>query len=234
MDKVLAAGAAHDPTGLQSSCQQVSSAVGSLLGAAFPLTADIGMASRYPTFAYDAEGGGGVGSTSGDGNLLHVEFDVNRLNIPPVTSQSAKVLGLPLPPGAPCLVMLLDEGAKHPHSFLKWACHAGLRIGITPLKLEVCLCHKYCMHTAQSLAPDTDRLPFTWQGTVNRESGEVQLQFLAEFVFTAAQAYTAPALKINTSLTTEAVQGKLHGGRGRRLDARGNARCAVARPQGLA
>ena len=67
--------------------------------------------SRYPTFAYDAAGGGGLGSVSGNDETLNISFDPKALNIPPVTSQSAKVLGLPLPP--------------------------GLRIGITPLKLEV-------------------------------------------------------------------------------------------------
>ena len=63
---------------------------------------------------------------------------------------------------------------------------------------------------------------------MNRQTGEVQLQFLAEFIFTAAQAYTAPALKINTLLTTEAVRGKLHGGRGQRLDSSGRARWAAS------
>ena len=66
---------------------------------------------------------------------------------------------------------------------------------------------------------------------MNRQTGEVQLQFLAEFVFTAAQAYTAPALKINTLLTTEAVRGKLHGGRGQRLDSSGRARWAMLQSQ---
>ena len=63
---------------------------------------------------------------------------------------------------------------------------------------------------------------------MNRQTGEVQLQFLAEFIFTAAQAYTAPALKINTLLTTEAVRGKLHWGRGQRLDSSGRARWAAS------
>ena len=60
--------------------------------------------SRYPDFEYDAEGGMGTGvaakvTESGSANNdLHVSFDLESLYIPPLTSSTAKFLGLPLPP----------------------------------------------------------------------------------------------------------------------------------------
>ncbi|XP_028768532.1 uncharacterized protein LOC114726133 isoform X2 [Neltuma alba] len=59
--------------------------------------------SRYPDFAYNAEGGKGTGSGAevadnlADNELL-VSFDLETLYIPPLTSSTTKFLGLPLPP----------------------------------------------------------------------------------------------------------------------------------------
>lgn len=52
---------------------------------------------RYPTFAYDASGGGGDGWSEADGNSLG--FAAAGLVIPPLNSRSTRFLGLPLPPG---------------------------------------------------------------------------------------------------------------------------------------
>ena len=68
--------------------------------------------------------------------------------------------------------------------------------------------------------------PFCTQGTIDRESGEIHLTFLADFNFSADGAYSAPSLKISTSLTTGQVSGRLHSAQGSRLDRSGRARCA--------
>ncbi|KAG8059893.1 hypothetical protein GUJ93_ZPchr0002g23680 [Zizania palustris] len=55
--------------------------------------------SRYPDFAYNAQGGRGVGAGSGaDGGIVLVEFDVASLYIPAMSGATTKFLGLPLPP----------------------------------------------------------------------------------------------------------------------------------------
>lgn len=55
--------------------------------------------SIYPTFSYDAAGGGGSGSVSpGDGGLLRLTFDPASLEIPPINYQHASILGVPIPP----------------------------------------------------------------------------------------------------------------------------------------
>ena len=55
--------------------------------------------SIYPRFSYDAIGAGGPGDlTKNHGSLFHVEFDVSKFEIPPLNYQTAKVLGVPLPP----------------------------------------------------------------------------------------------------------------------------------------
>jgi len=55
--------------------------------------------SRYPDFEYDADGGMGTGvAAKVTDNDLPVSFDLESLYIPPLTSSTAKFLGLPLPP----------------------------------------------------------------------------------------------------------------------------------------
>ncbi|KAK2653750.1 hypothetical protein Ddye_013606 [Dipteronia dyeriana] len=57
--------------------------------------------SRFPDFEYDAQGGTGTGTGSDDDEnkeLIRVRFDLKTLYIPPLTSETTKFLGLPLPP----------------------------------------------------------------------------------------------------------------------------------------
>ncbi|KAG6551212.1 hypothetical protein Mapa_007448 [Marchantia paleacea] len=65
-------------------------------------------------------------------------------------------------------------------------------------------------------------VPKTLEGYLERSTGKVELQFLANFYFTVGTLYSAPPLVVNTVLTTEAVQGALRGGKGKRLDSYGN------------
>ncbi|KAI3435529.1 hypothetical protein D9Q98_001595 [Chlorella vulgaris] len=134
--------------------------------------------SLYPTFSYDASGGGGSGSVrQGDDGLLHLTFDVATLNIPPINSQHASIIGIPVPP--------------------------PLNIAIVPQRLE---------------------------GTLDPATGQLDLEFLASFEFTAGSLYRAAPLTVATTLTTEASQGDQLSGTGHRLAADGRARLAgVAR-----
>jgi len=54
----------------------------------------------YPTFYYDASGGGGTGTLlpSTQNNVLYLSFSSNTFSIPPLTSKTTKFLSLPLPP----------------------------------------------------------------------------------------------------------------------------------------
>ncbi|KAK9868949.1 hypothetical protein WJX84_007442 [Apatococcus fuscideae] len=69
-------------------------------------------------------------------------------------------------------------------------------------------------------------LPSSLEGWINRSTGEAQLQFNAQFDFTAGSLYKAAPLLINTTLTTESVHGKKHSRqrKGVRLDSNGYAK----------
>ncbi|XP_059304870.1 uncharacterized protein LOC132056609 [Lycium ferocissimum] len=56
--------------------------------------------SRYPDFVYNAKGGTGTGAGKKieSSEEIAVDFDLEKLYIPPLTSATAKFLGLPLPP----------------------------------------------------------------------------------------------------------------------------------------
>ncbi|XP_073131250.1 uncharacterized protein [Henckelia pumila] len=59
--------------------------------------------SRYPDFEYDAQGGSGIGKAtpallSDVNGEVFVDFDVDSLYIPAVSTATTKFLGLPLPP----------------------------------------------------------------------------------------------------------------------------------------
>ncbi|XP_009787381.1 uncharacterized protein LOC107770827 [Nicotiana tabacum] len=56
--------------------------------------------SRYPDFVYNAKGGSGTGTGKRieSSDEIAVDFDLEKLYIPPLTSATAKFLGLPLPP----------------------------------------------------------------------------------------------------------------------------------------
>ncbi|GAB4820476.1 hypothetical protein N2152v2_007522 [Parachlorella kessleri] len=127
--------------------------------------------SVYPTFDYNAAGGGGQGTVATQGDLLHVTFDPASLQIPPIKYSTTAILGIPIPP--------------------------PLEIAIRPRKLE---------------------------GTVNPATGEAELEFLADFAFTAAPLYTAAPLVVATTLTTEASEGAFRKGQGQRLGGDGRAR----------
>ncbi len=55
----------------------------------------------YPSFTYNAYGGGGKGTLlpSKKNNLLYLKFSSQTFFIPPLTSKNTKFLSLPLPPG---------------------------------------------------------------------------------------------------------------------------------------
>uniref|UniRef100_A0A1J3I3K9 Uncharacterized protein n=1 Tax=Noccaea caerulescens TaxID=107243 RepID=A0A1J3I3K9_NOCCA len=136
--------------------------------------------SRYPDFEYSPRGGSGAGTArkiDGDQNRaseseLSACFDVGTLYIPPLTSQTTKFLGFPLPP------------------FLK-----------------------------------IDISPEVFEGTIDPESGKVELEFTAKFCFTAGVGlYRAPALVVKTVLTTEESIGERKKGRGERMDGEGKCR----------
>ncbi len=57
--------------------------------------------SAYPQFSYNASGGGGVGklmAADPEGNQK-LWFETKTLSIPPLSWQTTRILGLPLPPG---------------------------------------------------------------------------------------------------------------------------------------
>ncbi len=67
--------------------------------------------SIYPTFAYNATGGGGRGRVlEVNGDVLTVEFDATSLNIPPIDYRSTKVVGVPIPP--PLKIEILPKSLK--------------------------------------------------------------------------------------------------------------------------
>lgn len=57
---------------------------------------------RYPRFAYDASGGGGLSeplAAAHAGGSRALQFSADQLRIPPLDWRSTRFLGLPLPPG---------------------------------------------------------------------------------------------------------------------------------------
>ncbi|KAL3681710.1 hypothetical protein R1sor_024666 [Riccia sorocarpa] len=64
-------------------------------------------------------------------------------------------------------------------------------------------------------------VPKSLEGYLERRTGKVELNFLANFYFTIGPIYRAPPLVVNTVLTTETVQGAIRGGKGKRLDSTG-------------
>lgn len=66
-----------------------------------------------------------------------------------------------------------------------------------------------------------DIVPELLQGTIDRQSGKVELEFRAKFLFTAGKLYAAQPLFVATVLTSEESTGKLRGGRGVRMNKEG-------------
>ncbi|KAK2366918.1 hypothetical protein P8452_55348 [Trifolium repens] len=69
-----------------------------------------------------------------------------------------------------------------------------------------------------------DIVPETFQGSINQESGKVDLEFKAKFLFSAGSIYKAPPLLVKTVLTSEESKGTIKSGRGIRLDEEGKCR----------
>ncbi|KAL1319288.1 hypothetical protein AAHE18_15G267500 [Arachis hypogaea] len=69
-----------------------------------------------------------------------------------------------------------------------------------------------------------DIVPEAFQGTINQESGKVDLEFKAKFLFSVGSIYKAPPLMVKTVLTSEESKGNMKSGRGKRLDEEGNCR----------
>ncbi|XP_027358062.1 uncharacterized protein LOC113867166 [Abrus precatorius] len=69
-----------------------------------------------------------------------------------------------------------------------------------------------------------DIVPQAFQGTINQESGKVDLEFKAKFLFSAGSLYKAPPLLVNTVLTSEESEGTTKSVRGKRLDKEGKCR----------
>ena len=87
---------------LSSTTASISTAQQSISGIVLNTLSDCQLAvSVYPTFGYNAAGGGGTGTVTKDTStpgLLHVEFDADSLNIPPISYATSTVLGIPIPP----------------------------------------------------------------------------------------------------------------------------------------
>ncbi|KAL3647390.1 hypothetical protein CASFOL_008358 [Castilleja foliolosa] len=124
--------------------------------------------SRYPDFSYNAKGGQGSGTAtraSDPKDEVFVDFDVETLYIPPLSTATTKFLGLPLPPF---------------------------------LKIEI--------------------VPETFRGTIDQESGKVELKFRAKFLFSIGSVYKARPLLVDTVLTSEESKGEMRRGKGERVD----------------
>ncbi|OIW20560.1 hypothetical protein TanjilG_14959 [Lupinus angustifolius] len=69
-----------------------------------------------------------------------------------------------------------------------------------------------------------DIIPEAFHGSINQESGKVDFEFKAKFLFSAGSFYKAPPLVVKTVLTTEESKGNIKSGRGKRLDEEGKCR----------
>ncbi|GAV61825.1 hypothetical protein CFOL_v3_05351 [Cephalotus follicularis] len=69
-----------------------------------------------------------------------------------------------------------------------------------------------------------DIVPELFEGTIGRESGKVDLEFMAKFLFSVGSIYRAPPLLVKTVLTSEESKGTIRSGRGERLDKEGKCR----------
>jgi hypothetical protein len=73
--------------------------------------------------------------------------------------------------------------------------------------------HHHTPHTTTT--HHTTTMPL--QGTLNKATGEINLEFAAEFKFTAGSIYTAAPLVVETTLTTDSSSGLIHSSNGSRL-----------------
>ncbi len=112
----------------------------------------------FPYFSYNAKNGGGkaIIICSEKENILNLKFIPQDFSIPPLTYQTTRFLGIPLPPG---------------------------------LKIEM----------------NMDKL----DGTLNKRSGEVLLDFESRFLFSIFSLFTFPELFVKTTLETGHVKSTL-------------------------
>ena len=176
--------------------------------------------SVYPTFSYDAGGGGGSGSVrQGSDGLLHLTFDPATLDIPSINWQHAKILGIPLPP--PFNIAIVPQVRARVCGVCAECLHP------LPLKPPTSCGHPQ-PPTLPCPPPPPRVLPAyplqRLEGTLDPATGRVDLDFLAQFEFTAGPLYAAPPLVVATTLTSEASEGVLRRGQGQRLRADGRAR----------
>ncbi|KAF6160452.1 hypothetical protein GIB67_019221 [Kingdonia uniflora] len=69
-----------------------------------------------------------------------------------------------------------------------------------------------------------DIVPELFQGTIDKDSRKVDLEFKAKFLFSVGSIYKAPALVVKTVLTSEESSGTMRRGIGQRLDKEGKCR----------
>ncbi|XP_050225081.2 uncharacterized protein LOC126674642 [Mercurialis annua] len=69
-----------------------------------------------------------------------------------------------------------------------------------------------------------DIAPELFQGTIDTDSGKVDLEFMAQFWFSVGSIYKAPPLLVKTVLTSDESNGVIRSGRGERLDGEGKCR----------
>ncbi|KAL8148216.1 uncharacterized protein LOC141708171 [Apium graveolens] len=69
-----------------------------------------------------------------------------------------------------------------------------------------------------------DIVPELFKGTINSESGQVDLEFKAKFLFSIGSIYKASPLVVETVLTSEESKGTMRNGRGERLSTEGRCR----------
>lgn len=69
-----------------------------------------------------------------------------------------------------------------------------------------------------------DIIPELFQGSIDQESGRVDLEFTAKFLFSVGSIYRAPPLLVKTVLSSDESKGEIRSGRGERLDKEGKCR----------
>lgn len=75
-----------------------------------------------------------------------------------------------------------------------------------------------------------DVVPQSLKGFIERANGKVELQFSAKFLFSIGSLYRAPALLVDTLLTTGQTEGRLRQGQGKRLDSEEECRLVGVAP----
>ncbi|RYR39012.1 hypothetical protein Ahy_A09g044404 [Arachis hypogaea] len=83
---------------------------------------------------------------------------------------------------------------------------------------------RFCVTVAITPFLKIDIVPEAFEGTINRESGKVDFEFKAKFLFSVGSICKAPPLMVMTSLRYEESKDDMKSGRGKRMDEEGNCR----------